>query len=256
MHYGVRVTPCRRVLIAAVVPMVLATAACEREQPEVPEVPAQTTPADETAATRTPTRTAVPEVCEDLIDYTRLLDLVAIPMDGSNDRVYNDDDLASSGRTARLTCRYGVPFDLSDPAATPTPTPGATPTPGPPPAVVVAVSSYIDADVARGRVEGTVADSQDGGGTVSARPLAGIEAFLLADAEDVSYVLADGPLTYVFTLRRGLVPPEDEEPALVALAAEVVGVEDVPPESPTESPTGSPMGSPTDGAAGSPAPSP
>lgn len=244
--YRVRVTLRRLVLVAAVAPAMLAATACEREQPEVPDVPVPTTSADQTDGSRTPIRDEVPERCEDLIRFTRLLEVIAVPVDGSNEQIYNDDVLEGSGRTARLSCRYGVPFDLTDPNATPSPgvppTVDPSPTPGPGPALAIAVSSYTDADIARGRVEDTVINAQGTGSQVAARPIGDVEAFMLMDSEDVSYVLADGPLTYVFTLRRGLVPAEDEESTVIAVVEEVVGVEDV---TPTPTPSGSASAAPT-----------
>jgi hypothetical protein len=225
--------------VALALGVLLAVSACARPaEPEVPEVrtPSATGPDGATAADpASPAPTAgVPELCEDLLTFGRLVQILQVPLDGGTGRVFNDDYLSDSGRTGRLTCTYGVPTDLDEPAtpgqpAAPAPVP---PTPVPPP-VEISVSGYTEADVAGARVEATVAGAQGSGTQIEAQAIGGRDGFVLNDPEDVSFVVADGARTYVVTLRHGVVPAAAERVVLLGLAGELLG-EPVP--TPTASP--------------------
>lgn len=211
-----------------------------REEPEVPEVPGETTSggasdADDTPGTPEPSSTVgVPELCSDLIATARVLQILEIPIQGDTTRVFNDDFLADSGRTGRLTCSYGV-------VAPPT---GVAPPPTPAPVPLeIAVSSYVDAEIAAGRIESTVSSTQDAGGAAQAQPVSGRDGFVLTDAEDISIVFADDVRTYVITLRRGVVVPAAEPVVLLGLAEEILGVESTTAPPSTSSPSATPPAS-------------
>ena len=165
-------------------------------------------------ATPSPTSTTgVPELCGDLASAGEVARILQVPMQGETRRVYNDDFLADSGRTGRLTCQYGVPV----------PSEGAAPPPTPPPVPLsIAVNGYTNAETASGRIDSTVDSAQAGGGQVTAQTVAGRDGFLLSDPEDISFVVADDIRTYVITLRHGIVTPAAEKVVLVDLAAHVL----------------------------------
>ncbi|WP_298327750.1 hypothetical protein [Haloactinopolyspora sp.] len=208
---------------AVAVAVALSVTACSNtDEPEVPVVPTQgASPSDDgsagdAAATPSPTSTTgVPELCEDLATAGEVAKILKVPMRGETQRVYNDDYLGDSGRTGRLTCKYGV-----------RPTPegrNAPPTPAPVP-LTVAVSGYVDGDVAAGRISSTVDDAQAAGTTVQAQSVAGRDGFLLSDKQDVSFVVADDVRTYVITLSHGVVAKPAERVVLLDMAHHLLGI--------------------------------
>ncbi|HEU0042326.1 MAG TPA: hypothetical protein VFQ15_08250 [Jiangellaceae bacterium] len=214
----------RALRIATVVSLAAVLAGCARTEPEVPVVPGAATSQPPTESpTPSPTSTVgVPELCEDVATFAQVAQILQVPLEGTTTRVYNDDYLSDSGRTGRLTCTYGSAV------GTQTPAPNPPPTPLPPP-VEISISAYTDDEIAAGRIDSTVAAAQAtagqaAAGQVQAQAVAGRDGFILADAEDVSFVLADGRQTYVITLRRAVVPPAAEPVVLLGLAEEVLGV--------------------------------
>ncbi len=212
--------------------MLAAVSSCGRPaEPEVPEVrrPSATDTGDAAAGTSPSSGPAagVPELCEDLLTFGRLVQILQVPLEGGTGRVFNDDYLPDSGRTGRLTCTYGVPTDLDEPATPGQPMPSTPPVPVPPtpvpPPVEISVSGYTETDVASARVEATVAGAQGSGTRIEAQPVGGRDGFVLDDAEDVSFVVADGARTYVITLRHGVVPATAERVVLLGLAGELLG---------------------------------
>jgi hypothetical protein len=210
----------RRYAVLAVVPLVLSLAACtDQEEPEVPEVPGATETPGGTDETAEPTEPAadptdainVPFECGEMLTAGRVVQILQTSLDGETQRVYNDEFLQDSGRTGRLTCRYGVPSGGSSPS--PSPSPGG-------PAVEIAVSSYVDAETAAGRIDSTLGStSRD----VEPQTIGGTEGYLLIGDDEVTYVVAEGVRTYVITLRRGLVPDAAEVVVILELAAEILG---------------------------------
>ncbi|SDU75177.1 hypothetical protein SAMN04488563_4908 [Jiangella alkaliphila] len=207
---------------ALILPLLLVLAGCSNgDEPEVPVVPTsgEPTEGDGTEAAEDPTAsptstTGVPEECGDLASAGDVAQILQVPMQGETIRVYNDEFLPDSGRTGRLTCSYGVPEAPE----------GQTPPPTPPPVPLeIAVSGYTDAETAAGRIDPTVDDAQAAGALVTAQTVAGRDGFLLSDAEDVSFVVADDVRTYVITLRHGVVAAAAEPVVLVNLAAHVLG---------------------------------
>jgi hypothetical protein len=220
----------RRMLIA-VVGLLIAAVGCTREpaEPELPALPGSTTGATSPGSGQTAAATApsgpIPEFCDEVIPFTDVVRIVAVPISGGTSRTYATDFAPESGRTARLTCEYGVQ---------PTPARGAAP----PPQVEISLSSYVDAAAATARLEDTIGSARSSGQQVET--LAGInhQGFLLTDAEDVTYVAAVGDRTLVITIARKVVPAAAERVVLLGLAEAVLGVP-IPTASPAGSPTAS-----------------
>jgi hypothetical protein len=171
------------------------------------------------SASPSPTGPQVPEVCDDIVPFTRIVQIVAVPLEGTTGRVYADDFPAASGRTARLTCQYGV---------RPAPAGGEAP----PPQVEISLSGYVDSDAALARLEDTVGSARASGQQVLAQAVSGHDGFMLADAADVTYVVAVDDRTLVVTLARGVVPEAAERVVLVDLVEEALGLSAATP-SPT-----------------------
>lgn len=234
----------RRLAATWCLPLLLVLAGCSNgDEPEVPVVPTSGEPTDgdgtETAgepSVSPSSTTGVPELCGDLATAGEIAQILQVPMQGETVRVYNDEFLADSGRTGRLTCSYGVP-EVPEGQAPP-------PTPAPVP-LEIAVSGYTDADTAAGRIDSTVDGAQAAGAVVAAQTVAGRDGFLLSDAEDVSFVVADDVRTYVITLRHGVVPAAAEPVVLVNLAAHLLGGEATGTATPVPSGTGTPGASAT-----------
>lgn len=222
----------RRVLAGvALVATVGLTGCSNTQEPVVPVVP---TPGQSSVAgTDAPggtgpvpspsSTTGVPELCSELASSGQVAQILKVPMQGETRRIYNDEFLPDSGRTGRLTCSYGVPVPPE--GATPPPAPAPAPTPAPVP-LRVAVSGYTDAETASGRIGSTVDSAYARGGQVVAQSVAGRDGFLLSDAEDISFVVADGIRTYVITLRHGVVPADAEKVVLVELATFILDAPD------------------------------
>lgn len=234
-----------------ILPLLLLLAGCSNsDDPEVPALPTSGEPTDGggTEATSDPTAsptstTGVPELCGDLATAGELAQILQVPMQGETVRVYNDEFLPDSGRTGRLTCSYGVPEIPAGQTAPPTP---------PPVPLEIAVSGYTDAETAAGRIDSTVDGAQAAGAVVTAQAVAGHDGFLLSDAEDVSFVVADDVRTYVVTLRHGLVPAAAEPVVLVNLAAHLLGGGEA---TATPGETSGPGPGPAPGGSADPAPS-
>lgn len=212
-RYRVLVVSRVRRFAAVVAAAVFALSACSNtDEPEVPVVPTPAgsdgtdgTEAPETELTPSPTSTAgVPELCSDLASPGEVARIVQAPLPGETTRVFNDDFLSDSGRTGRLTCSYGVRR-------------GSAGRPRPP-RLEIAVSGYVDAATATGRIESTVDAAAASGGTVQPQGIGGRDGYFLSDNEDVSFVVADDTRTYVITLRRGVVPRRAVPVALLELA--------------------------------------
>lgn len=215
-----------RFAVLAAVAVMLGLAGCSNDgEPEVPVVPTQaeespgtdgTAEAEEAGQTPSPTSTTgVPELCGGLATAGDVARILQAPMQGETLRIYNDEFLSDSGRIGRLNCSYGVPIVPEGQSPPPTPAP---------PPLEISVSGYVDAEIASGRIDSTVDAAQAGGGQVEAQPVAGRDGFLLSDAEDISYVVADDIRTYVITLRHGIVPAAAERVVLLELAGHLLGV--------------------------------
>jgi hypothetical protein len=203
--------------LTAVLGLLLATTGCAREadQPELPALPGTTSasasPGIAEPTLATPAGGPIPEFCDEVIPFTDVARIVAAPISGGSSRTYATDFSAESGRTARLTCQYGIQ---------PSPARGEAP----PPQVSISLSQYVDAAAASSRLEDTVGSARSAGQQVEAVAAATHQAYLLADAEAVSYVAAIGDRTLVVTLARKVLPAAAERVVLLRLAEAVLGI--------------------------------
>jgi hypothetical protein len=171
-----------------------------------PAAGASPTPSDPTGGSAAPA--VVPESCGELASVTRVVEVLGAPLEGSGSFVYAGP-LPESGRTARITCGYGLPDTGGEDAI---------------PAVEITINGYVDVETARGRLDGSVESARSQGDATAGVELDGRPGFVLADAETVSYVVADGARTLVVTLRRGVVSRSAEQLVLLDLAALTLGL--------------------------------
>jgi hypothetical protein len=148
----------------------------------------------------------VPRNCGDMVATSAVLDALGVPLPGSTSYVYAGP-VPSSGRTARITCGYGVE-------------PGTDGQPAP--KVTLTINGYADAASVRRRLDITVAEAQQQGQQVQALDLEGRSGYVLKNAQDVSYIVGDGSRTIVVTMVLGLVPAESEQAVLTKLASAMV----------------------------------
>lgn len=228
-----RVMSYRGALLASLAIVGTMLAACS-DDPEEPEdfpfdtMPPATTPAPDpdatgTASTDAPSTTdELPQECSEIIAYVDVLDAVAVPLSGGVSPIFVDGGFhEASGRLQRLTCSYftdasvsGGDDDEDDEA------------PAVPPVLEIAVSSYVDAEHAEARLADTVA----GAGQAEPLEVAGSPAYVLSGDEAVTLVAADGALTYVASLTRGIVPENAEQVILITLAEHLLGGDDTATE--------------------------
>lgn len=205
----------RRALIAAVVVVLMASGCSpEADEPELPELstnPTTGSTGPTTGPTATPASGPIPEFCDEVVPFTDVVRIMAVPIAGGTSRTYATDFSAESGRTARLTCLYGVQ---------PAPAGGQAP----PPQLEISLSGYVDEAAANARLEDTVGSARSSGQQVEAQTATNHQAFLLSDSAAITYVAAIGDRTLVVTLARGVVPAPAERVVLLGLAEAVLGV--------------------------------
>jgi hypothetical protein len=210
----------RPLVLAALVVVVAAGCTGDGDDEATVPVPSVGTTGGPTTPGRSPssgvTSLSVPQSCDDVIPFTEVVRIVAVPLGGSTNRVYADDFPGESGRTARLTCQYGV---------RPAPAGGQAP----PPQVEIAVSGYVDEAAATARVEDTVGSARSSGQQIEALTAGGQDGFLIADAAGITYVAGVGDSTLVVTLARQVVPADAERVVLLGLAEAAMGVPDATP---------------------------
>lgn len=210
----------RRLALAAL--LVVVAAGCTGDGDGGATVPSvgTTTGADPTTPGASPspgaTSVAIPQGCDDVIPFTEIVRIVAVPLEGGAASVYADDFPAESGRTARLTCQYGV-------------RPATNGGEAPPPRVEIAVSGYVDDAAAAARVEDTVASARSAGQRIEAQAASGQDGFVIADREAITYVAAVGDQTLVVTLARRVVPAAAERVVLIGLAEAAMGTSEATP---------------------------
>ncbi len=151
---------------------------------------------------------ALPESCTELVRPGRVVSVLGVRLPGETTYVYAGP-LPDVGRTGRVTCAYGVPKQGKNPQ----------------PAVEISLNAYQSDELAGERMAVTRDAAAQGGQQITEAPLQGREGFLLADRDGVSYVVADGQLTAVITVERGLVPERVEQAALEQLALDVLDVQ-------------------------------
>ena len=208
----------RLVVGAALGVLTVPVAGCS-DDPSTPDLPFSAGDPPQTftvAADATPSPTegsaalaVIPESCGDVASVTRVVEVLGAPLEGSGSFVYAGP-LPESGRTARITCGYGVPDGGDGQAGTP--------------AVEITINGYVDAETAAGRLEGSVESGRSQGDAIAAVELDGRPGFVHSEADIVSYLVADGARTLVVTLRRGVVSTSAERLVLLDLAALTLGL--------------------------------
>lgn len=159
--------------------------------------------------TATPQPSALPdfpESCADLLPAADVATVVAEPLPGDTTFVFADA-LPSIGRTARVTCGYGVGTGR-----------------GPGPAVEITVNEYESKQAAADRIAVTLDAAAEAGTRVTEQRVGEYEGWILADRQDISIVVAAGSRTLVVTMKRGLVDRNAERVVLEQLAARALGL--------------------------------
>lgn len=188
----------------------VALAGCGQEPPEVPvPVSSQSTVAQAgQSGTGGPTPSVtplahVPEFCEQLLTFNEVAQIVAAGVPAGLGRLYNDDTLPSSGRTAQLVCDYGQGGPDGDEGSA---------------AVTIAVSSYETGDQAAARLDEASAGA-DSGSTVRTTSLQGRPALLVTGGGTNSYAVVDDTLALVVSVSDDLVPDSQKRVVLSELAS-------------------------------------
>ena len=195
--------------------LVLAVAGCSGEEPKRIDDVLGTTAATPTptrsavpATTPTPTRAAFPKNCTDLVPSGAITAAVGRGrLAGGRSFVYAGP-VASSGRLERTTCGYGI-----------RPAPDGA---GKVTRLEVSLVRYGDAKTARGRLDVTAQAALSRGSAVTEQAVAGRPGVVLRDGKSLSYAVADGPRTLVVTLRTGVVPFAAMKVSAVDLARRVL----------------------------------
>lgn len=207
----------------AIVAIALSGCSGDEEPEDFPldEMPARTSTPDADATggspTAEPTGTAeLPRECSAIIPYVDVLDAVAVPLSGGVSPIFVDGGFhEDSGRLQRLTCSYSADASVNGN--------GGDDDDGEqedaPPVLQIAVSSYVDAEHAEARV----ADTVSGGSQAEPLEISGSPGYVLSSDESITFVAAEGPLTYVVSLTRGLVPENAEQVVLITLAEHLLG---------------------------------
>lgn len=158
-----------------------------------------------------------PEDCAGLVPTSEVASVVAVPLPGDTTFVFADA-LPDIGRTARVTCGYGV---------------GAGEGEGP--GVEISVNEYETEEAAQDRVDVTLQAASERGRTVAEQPVGGYDAWVLSGSDGDSSIVVDaGTRTLVVSIKRGLVDEAAETVVLEQLAARALGIptETVEPPAP------------------------
>ena len=172
-------------------------------------------------ASPTPQAATLPEFptdCSELVPTSRVRSIVAVPIPGDTTFVFADA-LPDIGRTARVTCGYGV---------------GAGRGPGP--AVEITVNDYESEDAAQARIDVTLQAAGDVGNTVTELSVGPYDGWTISDPDGISLVVDAGSRTLVVTMKRRIVEQSAEPIVLEQLAATALGLptETVAPDEPDE----------------------
>jgi hypothetical protein len=221
-----RVMSYRGGLLAGLAIMGLTLAGCSGDPEDPGDFPLDTMPAPDspepdptgTASTDAPSATQeLPQECSAIIAYVDVLDAVAAPLAGGVSPIFVDGGFhEESGRLQRLTCSYHADASVTGGGGDDEEDGDE---PDVPAVLEIAVSSYVDAEHAEARV----ADTIGGAGQVEPLEVAGSPGYVLSSEESVTFVAADGPLTYVASLTRGIVPENAEQVVLITLAEHLLG---------------------------------
>lgn len=174
-----------------IVGIVVAAAAvgCSSGGDDPVAAPSSSAPAATSSAPASPTPTPTPNLpsgCDSLLPFTDMDQALGRPLFGET-RSVRGVAQPSIGRTARLTCQYGLPASGR----------GAAP-------VEVGVSTYVDEKSATDRVAATVAGIRTGGGASSQSQVtvAGLPATVVGNRSSFTCVLAKGDRTIAVTVQR------------------------------------------------------
>jgi hypothetical protein len=158
------------------------------------------TPDPTPAAPAAPTLPDFPESCGDLVPTSEVVAIVGRPLPGDTTFVFAEA-LPEIGRTARVTCGYGVGAGR-----------------GPDPAVEITVNEYEDEAAAQERIDVTLEAAAEAGDEVSELATGPYRGWVLRDEDGASYVVDAGSRTLVISLQRRLVPARAETVVLTQLA--------------------------------------
>lgn len=142
-----------------------------------------------------------PKTCDTVAGAAEVDKIAGHALGGTVDEVVGVPE-TNIARTARLDCYYGVP-------------PGQPPTAA---VLIIAVSTYGDAQSAQARVTSTVDDARGGGATISTKKVNGTTATLMVSQQTQALALAAGTRTVAVTANAGVLPQGDDTPQLTALA--------------------------------------
>lgn len=170
-----------------------------------PSVTAEPTP-DPSPSASAATLPEFPDDCAALVARGEVASIVAVPLPGDTAFVFADA-LPDIGRTARVTCGYGV---------------GAGKGPGP--GVEITVNDYESEQATQDRIDITLQAASERGTKVSKQQVGGYDGWILTDSDDISIVVDAGTRTLVVTLKRGLVDRAAEKVVLEQLAARALGI--------------------------------
>lgn len=151
--------------------------------------PTTAAPGTSAAGSGTPTASAAPELptgCETLLPFADLDQALGRPLFGQS-RFTKGVAQPAIGRTARITCQYGLNAQGKGT-----------------PYVEVGISDYTDAEAAQKRVQATIAGARAEAATQGQATVGGLPATVLGAGKVVTLVLAQGSRTVAVTLQRTL----------------------------------------------------
>lgn len=171
-----------------------------------------TTPAPTTATTTPAPVFVVPGACAQLLTVGQVADGLGVRLPGTTTYVVGEPQ-PDIGRTARITCGYGV--------APATDTAGASD-----PLLEVTVFVYDGPAAAAERVEVLVANQEQQGVRADPAVVPGADAVLLSGPADTTLVATVAERTYALTLLPGLLDAPGTQGALQTLAAVAIAAGD------------------------------
>lgn len=170
-------------------------------------------PTSSTPTTTAPTTTAspvfeLPGTCAEMLTVAQVTDGLGVRLPGTTSYLVGEPQ-PDIGRTARVTCGYGV--------APATDTAGASD-----PLLEVTVFVYTDAAAAAERVEVLTTNQEQQGVRVDPATVAGADAVLLSGPADTTLVATVAERTYALTLLPGLLDAPGTLTALQTLAEDAI----------------------------------
>ena len=155
--------------------------------------------------TQAPTLPPFPESCTDVVPASEVVAVVGRPLPGEASFV-RADALPDIGRTARVTCGYGVGEEDE-------------------PLLEITVNEYSDEAPADERIEVTLDAAAQSGRTVDDNPVGPYRGWLLAGAGSGPTLIVDaGARTLVVSLQADVVPEQAAPVVLTQLAERALGL--------------------------------